>query len=91
MVEEFRACYNLVYNLISRYGDVGRCRNIQINLERICESSSFLASSQTRVSIAHKYLIASREVDLGEGGGGGEGGVKLPLRLFFHRAASVKK
>lgn len=66
MVEEFRACYNLVYNLILRYGDVGRCRNIQINLERIriCESSSFLASSQTRVSIAHKYLIASREADL---------------------------
>lgn len=64
MVEEFRGCYNLAYNLISRYGDVGRCRNIQINLERICESSSFLASSQTRVSIAHKYLIASREADL---------------------------
>lgn len=85
MVEEFRACYNLAYNLISRYGDVGRCRNIQINLERICESSSFLASSQTRVSIAHKYLIASREAL------GGGGGVKLPLRLFFHRAASVKK
>lgn len=80
MVEEFRACYNLVYNLISRYGDVGRCRK-DPNLRVIFVSRKLPDTCFHRSQISHRL-----QRSLGEGGG-----VKLPLRLFFHRAASVKK